>query len=120
MANTVLIFPILKTYSKGFVNHLNQIDMLGYPLKASQYRDPPYKGNSKIIGTVRVVGVLSNRRVTLLERSTLVHLQTTQSDTITGEFEFIGLAADKNYIVIADDHERIYNAVIADWVKVDD
>ena len=34
-----------------------------------------------------------------------------------GRYRFNTLNADREYIVLAHDHERQFNAVIADWVR---
>ncbi len=118
MSNTVLLTPLYKTASRYFVEHVDYLYMLGTPLKSCLFT-APYVGNSKIIGTLRVTGTLASRRVSLLERTTLIHIKSVLSDAITGEFEFTNLSTEHEYIVIADDNEQVYNAAIADWVQVD-
>ncbi|RLE45953.1 hypothetical protein DRJ25_04900 [Candidatus Woesearchaeota archaeon] len=79
-----------------------------------------FAGHSKITGTVRINDVLGARRVSLLERVSMKVVMETVSDPISGAFMFTSIAKDRQYIVIADDGEQIFNAAIADWVQVDD
>jgi len=120
MSNTVLVTSVIRTAAQYFIEHIDSVRLTGFPISTHRLLPPKYVGSSKIIGTVRVTGVLAQRRVSLLERQTLFHIKSVQSDEITGAFEFTELSAEKNYIVIADDGEQGYNAAIADWVQVND
>jgi len=120
MSDSVLIIPFFKTETLYFQERVDSIYLLGFPLKGHSGIKRPYEGTSRITGTVKINNILGERRVSLFERTTLAYIKSTQSDPITGEFEFVDLSATRKYIVIVDDNEQKYNAVIADWVKVDD
>lgn len=75
-------------------------------------------------GTLRIAGdvgidagtvTLVRRRVRLFHRQSGRLVRETWSDAATGAFEFRNLKA-QDYLVVADDHTRYYNAVTADAV----
>ncbi len=78
------------------------------------------KGQGTITGIVRVKGVLSQRRVSLFERQSMKLVKTIESDAVTGAYEFDKISGENQYVVLVDDDEQIYNAAVADWVKIDD
>ena len=115
MATPTLIPHIIRTDPLWIIRPGLSVNIYGVPEQRLVF-----SGTSKISGTVRVNGVLSKRRVFLVDRVTLTVIDITESTELFGEFEFTKLRSDRNYMIMADDHEQVYNAVIADWVKVDD
>lgn len=75
-------------------------------------------GLLRIAGDVGIDGAsvtLVRRRVRLFHRQSGRLVRETWSDAASGAFEFSNLKA-QDYLVVADDHTRYYNAVTADAV----
>ena len=77
---------------------------------------PEHSGRCRIQGVVKINGVLSSRRVTLLRRRDFKIIAWTWSDDETGEYSFEYIKNDE-YMVVCDDSGQSYNAAIADWVE---
>ena len=75
-----------------------------------------YFGTGFVTGTVTIEGVPASRQVRLLDGRTTMIIAEVWSTT-DGRYRFDTLNADREYIVLAHDHERQFNAVIADWVR---
>ena len=73
-------------------------------------------GEIRDIVTLGTPAVPVARRVALLVRRTIRLVATTWSDPVTGEYVFEQLATDIEFVVLALDYERNYNAVIADGI----
>lgn len=71
-----------------------------------------------IADKVLIKGVPSKRKVCLYHRSTNELISTTWSDE-AGNYRFDNLRPNTEYYVIALDHERQYNAVIQDMLRVE-
>jgi hypothetical protein len=78
--------------------------------------DPIDGGSTDITGVVQIEGAPAARRVRLLEAQTARLLRSTFSAP-TGQYVFKNMRSDTEYILLADDHTRVYNAVVADKVK---
>jgi xanthine/CO dehydrogenase XdhC/CoxF family maturation factor len=79
-------------------------------------RTHEYFGTGFVTGKVTIEGVPASRQVRLLDgRSTLIIAEVWS--TADGRYRFDTINADREYIVLAHDHERQFNAVIADWVR---
>ncbi|APC69924.1 hypothetical protein [Ralstonia pseudosolanacearum] len=83
-------------------------------LPASRTLD--FWGNGRIEGRVRIEGVPAARRVRLFEALTglLVAEAWSRRD---GYYRFDYLDPSRDFFVLAHDHARQFNAVIADWVR---
>ncbi|MCK4165042.1 hypothetical protein HFK89_21925 [Ralstonia pseudosolanacearum] len=83
-------------------------------LPASRTLD--FWGNGRIEGRVRIEGVPAARRVRLFEALTglLVAEAWSRRD---GYYRFDYLDTGRDFFVLAHDHVRQFNAVIADWVR---
>ena len=73
-------------------------------------------GGIDITGVVQIEGTPAARRVRLFEAMSGRLLRETFSST-TGQYSFKNMRADIEYILLADDHTRVYNAVVADKIK---
>ncbi|QKL50669.1 hypothetical protein HI795_01635 [Ralstonia solanacearum] len=73
-------------------------------------------GNGRIEGRVRIEGVPAARRVRLFDALTglLVAEAWSRSD---GFYRFDYLDTGRDFFLLAHDHVRQFNAVIADWVR---
>lgn len=118
MSTPTLIIPLIPT-SRTPVLHSYSNTLLFDLLLVKLYNNG-LVGNHTVSGTVKVKNILARRRVTLLERSTLRKVAETFSDPVTGEFVFNDLPDMFKYVAIASDDEQVYNAAVADWVKVDE
>ena len=83
-------------------------------LPASRALD--FWGNGRIEGRVRIEGVPAARRVRLFEALTglLVAEAWSRQD---GFYRFDYLDTGRDFFLLAHDHVRQFNAVIADWVR---
>lgn len=79
-------------------------------------RTHEYFGTGFVAGKVTIEGVPASRQVRLLDGRTTMIIAEVWSTT-DGRYRFDTLNADREYIVLAHDHERQFNAVIADWVR---
>lgn len=68
-----------------------------------------------VYGTVSVAGNPVRRRVVLLDYASLAPLQSVWSNS-NGNYEFKGVDLTQNYLVISQDYQRTYNAVVQDSV----
>lgn len=75
-----------------------------------------YFGVGFVAGKVTIEGVPARRQVRLLDARTAMVIAEVWSTT-DGRYRFDTINADREYIVLAHDHERQFNAVIADWVR---
>lgn len=75
-----------------------------------------YFGVGFVAGKVTIEGVPASRQVRLLDGRTVRVIAEVWS-AADGRYRFDTLNADREYIVLAHDHERQFNAVIADWVR---
>lgn len=57
-----------------------------------------------------------SRRVSLLDRRSLLIVRSTWADPITGAYAFPALSTAIPFMIIADDALGTYNAVVADWI----
>jgi hypothetical protein len=73
-------------------------------------------GHHRIHGTVTVERTPARRRVRLFDARTGRLLRAVWS-AADGRYAFDFLAAGRDYVVIAHDHERQFNAVVADAVQ---
>lgn len=78
--------------------------------------DPIDGGTTDITGTVQIEGAPAARRVRLFEAQSGRLLRETFSSP-TGLYRFPNMRSDVEYILLADDHQRVYNAVVADKIK---
>lgn len=83
-------------------------------------KDVYYGGRGRIYGTVKEKGSLDNtplrRRVWLINEAARTIVRETWSDAKTGEYEFLAVDTKATYSVIAYDHERNFQAVVADGI----
>ena len=56
-----------------------------------------------------------SRRVTLLDRRGLTPIRSVMAGA-DGSYAFTHLRTDIPFMVVADDYQGVYNAVIADWI----
>ena len=75
-----------------------------------------YFGTGFVTGRVTIEGVPASRQVRLLDGRTTMIIAEVWS-AADGRYRFDTINADREYIVLAHDHERQFNAVIADWVR---
>lgn len=73
-------------------------------------------GTTDITGAVQIEGSPAARRVRLFEAQSGRLLRETFSSP-TGQYIFPNMRSDVEYILLADDHTRVYNAVVADKIK---
>ncbi len=118
MATPTLVNSIFKIQGSAATVQPPSVRLVELLKLSSRYN--PYSGAGIISGTVKVVGVLARRRVSLFERVSLHYIESVWSDEITGEFLFTGLSEEREYLVLVDDSNQIYNAAVADWVQIDD
>ena len=78
--------------------------------------DPIDGGLLDIDGIVQIEGSPAARRVRLFEAQSGRLLRETFSSP-TGLYRFPNMRSDIEYILLADDHQRVYNAVVADKIK---
>jgi hypothetical protein len=100
------ITPHPKSYLANYWKHLT---LEGSSLVAE------HSGKCILKGVVKIAGVVSRRRVTLLRHRDLKTIAQTWSDPETGEYSFEYIAEGK-YLVVCDDYGQTYNAAVADWV----
>jgi hypothetical protein len=103
--------------SQLYGNRLDQ-SPLRATLKGSKVSrlDPIDGGTLDIDGIVRIEGSPAARRVRLFEAQSGRLLRETFSAP-TGLYRFPNMRSDTEYILLADDHQRVYNAVVADKIK---
>lgn len=75
-----------------------------------------YFGVGFVTGHVTIEGLPASRQVRLLDGRTTMIIAEVWS-AADGRYRFNTINADREYIVLAHDHERQFNAVIADWVR---
>jgi hypothetical protein len=75
-----------------------------------------YFGVGFVAGRVTIEGVPARRQVRLLDGRTAMVIAEVWS-AADGRYRFDRVDADREYVVLAHDHERQFNAVIADWVR---
>jgi hypothetical protein len=82
-------------------------------------RDQYWSGKGQIAGTTKIKGtpdVPVSRRVRLFDLKTGILVRETWSDPATGVYEFVDIDPAREYLVVAHDHTRTYNAAVADLV----
>lgn len=79
-------------------------------------RPRDFWGYGCITGTVRIEGDPAARKVRLFDALTALVLAETWS-AADGTYRFDFLDPERDYFVLAHDHVRQFNAVIADWVR---
>lgn len=85
------------------------------PIPRSRTRADNSAGPGSILGTVKVDTLPVSRKVRLIDVASGRLLKETWSDT-AGVYRFDGLALDRPYTVLSHDHQRDYNATVADYV----
>ena len=75
-----------------------------------------YFGTGFVAGKVTIEGAPARRQVRLFDARTAMAIAEVWSAS-DGRYRFDSINADREYIVLAHDHERQFNAVIADWVR---
>jgi len=118
MSESVFIPALFKTES--IFTSPQPTHILRLSTYVNHIKNKSFNGLSKIIGTLKINGVFGSRRVSLFERVSLTFIESVWSDETTGKFEFLNIDGSRKYMVIADDDQQVYNAVIADWVLVND
>ncbi|ARU21604.1 HPr kinase [Ralstonia solanacearum] len=85
-------------------------------LPSSRTRD--FWGNGRVQGKVSIEGTPAARKVRLFDVLTglLIAEAWSRKD---GFYRFDFLDTDRDYFVLAHDHVRQFNAVIADWVRAE-
>lgn len=78
--------------------------------------DRPSGPAGRISGQINQVGNPVARRVVLLDQASLAPLMSVWSDS-AGQYAFEGVDLTASYLVIAQDYNRIYNAVVQDVVS---
>lgn len=75
-----------------------------------------YQGGAGVIqGTVTIANIPGARQVRLFDkRSGLLVAETWSSPT--GQYQFSHIDASREYVVVAHDHLRVYNAVVQDML----
>jgi len=119
MSNS-LIIPILRVVRGVPYAPVHQEGAVLQPPLFSTYSTYLTKTGHSISGVLKVNGTLSKRRVSLLFRDSLLLIDSVFSDETTGIFKFENLNKNYKYLVIADDSNQTYNAVVADWVQIYD
>lgn len=77
----------------------------------------PFQGSGYVAGVVTVAGSEASRTVYLFDRVSGVLVAKTTSDA-QGAYRFDGVAADRQYIVLATDADHNhYNAAVADMIE---
>ncbi len=103
--------------SQLYGNRLSQSPLLASAFKGSIARlDVIDGGTTDITGTVQIEGAPAARRVRLFEAQSGRLLRETFSSP-TGQYVFPNMRSDIEYVLLADDHQRVYNAVVADKIK---
>jgi len=109
-------------YRIGRLNPTGSVNYVGYPVLVGR-KIVIASGGGSINGTVKkydgAVTVPLRRRVRLFEQSTGLLIQETWSDAVTGAYSFTGLDKTKDWIVMADDWQKDYCAVAADWLRAE-
>lgn len=72
-------------------------------------------GPGSIVGTVKINQRPAGRLVRCWDHETATLVAETWSDITTGAYRFDGLALDRLYFLASHDHEREYNAAVADY-----
>lgn len=117
MADLILVDGPVVLQGTGTAVTGSELNVISGPLELPAGNR--FYGSGTISGTVKIDGVLGRRRVSLLERESLLFLDHVYSDDITGEYQFTGLDPNRNYLVICEDDAQVYNAAVADWVQID-
>lgn len=100
-----------------FGNRLPQSPLRATSFKANvARRDVIDSGDTDIDGIVQIEGTPAARRVRLFESQSGRLLRETFSSP-AGVYRFPSMRSDTEYILLADDHQRVYNAVVADKIK---
>lgn len=76
-------------------------------------------GPGSIAGTVSIEGVTARRRVMLQDVASGALVAEAWSHPVTGAYRFSGLLLGRPFCVLAHDHERRYNAAVADYVTAE-
>ena len=87
----------------------------GIPVVPGMSRVDGLSGAGSIVGTVKVKNRPIARVVYCEDQITGVRVGETWPDPITGAYRFDGLALDRIWFVHSHDHEREYNAAVADY-----
>lgn len=85
--------------------------------RAESLGDQWWGGLGRIAGTVQIKGRPDSpvaRKVRLFDVRTGILVRETWSDPVTGAYAFTGLDPTRDYLALAHDHTRQYNAVVAD------
>jgi hypothetical protein len=85
--------------------------------RAVSLGDQWWGGLGRIAGTVQIKGSPDRpvaRQVRLFDVRTGILVRETWSDPVTGAYAFTGLDPARDYLALAHDHTRQYNAVVAD------
>lgn len=72
-------------------------------------------GQGSIAGTVKINNRPVSRIVRCTDHLTATLVAETWSDPVTGAYRFDGLALDRLFYLLSHDHEREYNAAVADY-----
>ena len=75
-----------------------------------------FRGTGYLAGVVTVESAVASRPVRLYERASGVLVAETRSGT-DGAYRFDGIAADREYLVLAYDDTNIHNAAPADRIS---
>jgi hypothetical protein len=85
--------------------------------RAESLLDQWWGGMGRIDGTTKIKGTPDapvSRKVRLFDVRTGLIIRETWSDPVTGAYAFTGLDPARDYLALAHDHTRQYNAVVAD------